>query len=142
MSSCRTERARKLIIGRDTDWIKNFKVGEYIQNIPLIEKLYEEKQLALVRVDDLEKQVKIVEVKLHTLELENQAKTIRLLELNKQSNFSFVLSLVATILVGIGVNVATSIPTDWIGWIMITAACIIEITAFLIKPTGSKEADG
>lgn len=72
--------------------------------------------------------------KLHILELENQANSIELLESKRKSNFSFALSLLATVLIGIGVNVATSSPKEWTGWVMVVAVCAITVTAFLIKP--------
>lgn len=89
MSIERTERVRQIIIGRYADWIKRFDVSEYVQNPPMIEKLYEEKQLALVTSADLESQVKDLELRLHKLELENQGLRLRIDEVNKKSYFVF-----------------------------------------------------
>ena len=127
-----------MIIGRYADWVKRFDVNEYVQNPPLIEKLYEEKQLALTSSIDLEKQVKELESQVHDLKLMNQRLEIELSEASRKSFFLFALSLLATVLVGIGVNIATSSPNGWTGWVMIVAACILEVVAFLSRPQKSK----
>lgn len=133
-----TERAKRMMIGKYADWVKRFDVNEYVQNRPLIEKLYEEKQLALSSSIDLEQEVKVLESQIHELKLINQRLELELSELNKKSSLLFILSLLATILLGIGVNIATSSPNDWTGWIMIASACIIEVIAFLSRPQKGK----
>ncbi|NWG08684.1 MAG: hypothetical protein HXY35_18550 [Chloroflexi bacterium] len=133
-----TERAKRMMIGKYADWVKRFDVNEYIQNRPLIEKLYEEKQLALSSSIDLGQEVKALESQIHELKLVNQRLELELSELNKKSSLLFILSLLATILLGIGVNIATSSPNDWTGWIMIVSACIIEVIAFLSRPQKGK----
>jgi hypothetical protein len=134
MPSYRTKRAIQIAVGNYTDWIKRFDVNEYVQNPPLIEKLYEDKQLALVKSIDLENEVGELVKKVHELELDNRGLKIVLSEVNRKSYISFFLSLLATVLIGIGVNIATSTPYGWTGWTMIAAACVVEIAAFLIKP--------
>jgi hypothetical protein len=133
-----TERAKRMMIGRYADWVKRFDVNEYVQNRPLIEKLYEEKQLALSSSIDLGQEVKVLESQIHELKLINQRLELELSELNKKSSLLLILSLLATILLGIGVNIATSSPNDWTGWIMIVSACIIEVIAFLSRPQKGK----
>lgn len=133
-----TERAKRRMIGRYADWVKRFDVNEYVQNRPLIEKLYEERQLALSSTIDLEQEVKTLESEIHDLKLVNQRLELEITEANKKSSLLFVLSLLATILVGIGVNIATSSPNGWTGWVMIVTACVLEIIAFLSKPQKSK----
>ncbi len=133
-----TERAKRMMIGRYADWVKRFDVNEYVQNRPLIEKLYEEKQLALSSSIDLGQEVKALESQLHELKLTNQRLELELNESNRKSSLLFILSLLATILLGIGVNIATASPSDWTGWIMIVSACIIEIIAFLSRPQKGK----
>ena len=129
-----TERAKRMIIGKYADWVKRFDVNEYVQNPPLIEKLYEEKQLALTSSIDLEQEVKTLHSQIHELHLTNQRLELELNESNRKSYLLFTLSLLATILVGIGVNIATASPDGWAGWVMIVAACILEIIAFLSRP--------
>jgi hypothetical protein len=46
----------------------------------------------------------------------------------------FALSLLATVMVGIGVNIATSSPISWAGWIMIISACLLEGIAYFLRP--------
>lgn len=133
-----TARAKRIIIGKYADWVKRFDVNEYVQNPPMIEKLYEEKQLALTSSIDLDKQVKLLESQVHELRLENQRLELELGESNRKSHFLFALTLLATVLVGIGVNIATTSPSGWTGWIMIIAACILEVIAFLLRPKKSK----
>lgn len=132
-----TERAKRIIIGRYAEWIKRFDVNEYVQNAPLIEKLYEEKQLALTSSIDLERQLEELESQYHELQLQNQRLELELNEATRRSYFLFAVSLVATLLVGIGVNIATSSPAGWTGWVMIVAACILEVIAFLLRPQKS-----
>lgn len=129
-----TERAKRMMVGKYADWVKRFDVNEYVQNRPLIEKLYEEKQLALSSSINLEQEVKLLESQIHELKLTNQRLELELQESNKKSSLLFTLSLLATILAGIGINVATSSPDNWTGWVMILAACILEVVAFLSKP--------
>lgn len=138
MSIDGTERARRIIIGRYADWVKRFDVNEYVQNPPLIEKLYEEKQLALTSSIDLEKQVKELGFQIHELNLRNQRLELELGEASRKSYLLFALSLLATVLIGIGVNIATSSPNGWTGWVMIVAACILEVVAFFSRPQKSK----
>lgn len=129
-----TERARRIIIGRYADWVKRFDINEYVQNPPMIEKLYEEKQLALTSSIDLEKQVGELQAQIHDLKLQNQRLEIEVREASRKSSLMFTLSLIATVLVGIGVNVATSSSGDWMGWVMIISGCLLEGIAFLSRP--------
>lgn len=129
-----TERARRIIIGRYADWVKRFDINEYVQNPPMIEKLYEEKQLALTSSIDLEKQVGELQAQIHDLKLQNQRLEIEIREASRKSFLMFTLSLLATVLVGIGVNVATSSSNNWMGWVMIVSGCLLEGIAFLSRP--------
>ncbi|MBI5825738.1 MAG: hypothetical protein HZB18_17050 [Chloroflexi bacterium] len=133
-----SERAKRMMIGKYADWVKRFDVNEYVQNPPLIEKLYEEKQLALTSSVDLEQEVKILQSQIHELNLTNQRLELEVNESSRKSSLLFTLSLLATILVGIGVNIATSSPDGWAGWVMIVAACILEVVAFLSRPQKGK----
>lgn len=167
------DRARKLIIGKESDWIKPFNPDDFLGNVRLIEKLHEEKQLALLtsidlenqtkglevqiqelklanerlrlevsyKVEQLEKlsslnlecQIKELETQLHNMGLEKQKLSLELDEVRRKSSFMFFLSPLATILVGVGVNVATSSVYNWTGWVMVLAACIIEIIVFFSR---------
>jgi len=126
------------MIGRYAEWIKTFDVTDYIQNPPMIEKLFEEKQLALSSSFDLEKQVKELESQVYELKLQNQKLELEVAEASRKSFIMFSLSLLATVLLGIGVNIATSTPNGWAGWIMIVTAFILEAVAFFSRPQKGK----
>jgi len=126
------DKAKRRIIGRTSDWIKKFDVSEYVQNPPLIEKLHEEKQMALAHSLDLEKQVHALFERNHELELQNQKLLLQHNEQKRRSSYVFVLSLIAAITVSIGVNIATDKPYGWVGWIMIVIAISLEIASFWI----------
>jgi hypothetical protein len=132
-----SERLKRMRVGRYADWVKRFDVNEYVQNPPMIEKLYEEKQLALTSSFEMEDQVRNLELQLHNLSLKSQKLELKLEEASRRSFFIFAITLLATLLVGIGVNVATSSPGNWTGWIMIIAACILECIAFFLQPRGA-----
>jgi hypothetical protein len=134
MSIARTEKAKRIIIGRYTDWVKQFDVSEYVQNPPMIEKLYEERQLALTSTFDLEKRVESLESQVNDYKLANQRLELELREASRKSFVMFALSLLATVMVGIGVNIATASPMGWAGWIMIISACLLEGIAYFLRP--------
>lgn len=130
MSDDLASQAKRKIVGRYPDWIKTFDADEYLQNRPMIEKLHEEKQLALATNLGLEQKVRDLSEQVHQLELENQVLSSQLIDSEQRSTVVFALSLVAAILVGIGVNIATDNPYTWAGWIMVVAAVVIEILVF------------
>ena len=125
-----SDEAKEQIVGRQLDWIKKFDVSEYVQNPPLIEKLYEERQLALVAYFDLEEKTQNLSEQVHLLELKNKELNVQLEEARNQQLSVFILSIVATILMGIGVNIATDTPYSWVGWVMISASVALEVMAF------------
>jgi len=130
--------ARRKIVGRSIEWIKRFDVNDYRENTPMIEKLFEEKQLALSKSMDLEKHTRELEIQNHKLELEKQRLELLLSEANRKSLILFALSLLATILIGIGVNVATASPNNFMGWVVIATASIIQLVAFLLRPQNGR----
>ncbi len=127
-------QVKRRIIGRTSDWIKRFDVSEYVQNPPLIEKLHEEKQLALSHTLDLEIQISKLSEKNHELELQNQKLMLQYDEQKHRSSYIFALSIIAGITASIGANIATGEPYGWVGWIMIAVAVALEIAAFWMTP--------
>ncbi|MBX3517418.1 MAG: hypothetical protein KF815_10810 [Rhodospirillales bacterium] len=109
-------------------------MDDYIDNPPLIEKLNEEKQFALVDVADLRKKLEVSRQKIQALELDNQALRQRLNEVARQAMHMFVLSFLAVVLLGLGVNVATTKPGEWLGWALIVSGGLVECVAFMLKP--------
>lgn len=122
------------MIGSYPDWIKKFNVIDYVLNPRLIEKLYEEKQLFLAESLELRKEVESQSSELQTLKLENQRLSLQLAEAKQRSALMFVVSVLASLLSGIGVNIATSDPNGWIGWVMIIAGVVLESVVFLAMP--------
>jgi len=139
MTQDAADQAKRLIIGEYVEWVKRFDINDYVKNRPMIEKLYEEKQLALARSFQLEEKVQKLEIHIHDLELKNQKLTLNIHETSRKSTVTFLLSLVATVLVGVGVNIATSTPYGWTGWIMVFVACILQVIAFLSMPKEDKK---
>lgn len=126
------DKAKRRIIGRSYNWIQTFDPIDYIGNRPMIMKLYEEKQLAIALNLDLEAKIEDATKKIRKLELENQ-RISSLANIGKKQAFTnFSISLLATILIGIGVNIATSQPNNWAGWVMITSAIILEVITFIL----------
>jgi hypothetical protein len=128
-----SDLARQYIIGSYTKWVKRFDVNDYVKNPPMIEKLYEEKQLALAEAAKLENLVESLKSQNHELELHKQRLELLVNEAHRRSNLVFGLSLLATLFIGIGVNLVTSTPYLWIGWMMIISGCILEVVAFFSK---------
>lgn len=125
---------QRLLLGRYSEWIKRFSVDDYVDNPPLIEKLHEEKQLALVDLAELRNQLASTRDEIQTLQLENQALRHRVQGVLRQASHMFALSLLAVVLLGIGVNVVTSRPTGWLGWTLVLCGVAVEWTAFRLKP--------
>ena len=128
------EEARQRMIGSYPDWIKKFNVKDYVLNPPLIEKLHEEKQLLLAENLKIRKTVQARSSELTALKLENQKLSLQLNEAKGRSTLMFILSVLGSLLVGIGVNIATGNPQGWIGWIMIGFGTVLEIVVFIAKP--------
>lgn len=127
-----SEQAKRKMVGRYPDWIKRFDVDEYYQNRPMIEKLYEERQLALAINLDYEEATKEMSDQIHDLVLKNQLLTSKFSETKRQSVAAFPLSLLVAILMGIGVNIVTDKPYAWVGWVMIGACILLEIIVFVV----------
>lgn len=132
MLNSRSNKAKHLIVGRYHDWIKRFDANEYLGNRPMIEKLYEEKQLVLSANLDLDEEVKNLTIRLQEAQLGNSRLSIQLKQTKKHSFIGFVLSLLAVLLAGIGVNIVTDKPYAWAGWVMVVFSILLEIIAFFI----------
>lgn len=137
MASENTEKVKRLMLRRSVEWVTSFDVTDYVQNPPMIKKLYEEKQLAQLVALEYEKKIKKLEGVNREFEMNNQRLQIENNDTKRKSIIVFVLALLTTILIGFGVNIVTSTPYGWTGWIMIVAACIIEFIAFINLRKGS-----
>lgn len=114
--------------------VTRFSVDDYLNNPPLIEKLNEEKQLAIVSVESLTAQLDSAKAQTEELRLENQALRHQVNASIRQASSTFAFSLVAVLLCGLGVNIATTKPTELLGWALVALGALIEIFAFLSKP--------
>lgn len=132
MPNSLTKQAKRVIIGRYPDWIKKFDVEDYFNNRPMIEKLYEERQLALTTTLDHEETIKGLANEVDELRAENVRLALKVSGSKKQSILIFVLSLLATILISIGVNIVTDKPYTWVGWVLIGSSVILEFIIFMI----------
>ena len=138
MSKGLSEQALEKIVGRTPNWIKPFDVNDYLDNRAMIEKLYEERQMALAKVIDLENKVSTLSEQVHSLELSKQRLEIILSEKTTRSLWAFGISLVATVTMGIGVNVVTSSVLVWLGWFLIGTSVILELIAFFLTRASNR----
>ena len=104
-----------------------------------IEKLVEDKAQALEEAKHLREQLEDVKSSLHKMDLRNLELEMKLGEANARLHRSnwrtflqVVITVLGTIIFGIGVNLATSKGNIFLGWGMIAIGAILEIAAFLI----------
>lgn len=104
-----------------------------------VEKLNEEKLWALADYGETKGELEVVQTAYHTLQLEKRTVDHQLDEANRKldeasqkSFIQYLVTIVAAVILGFGVNIATSVPSSWIGWMLVTLAIILEVVAFLI----------
>ena len=127
----KTELAKQLIVGSPSEWIKPFDINKYVGNPPLIEKLWEERQLALTENFDLKNQLRVAESTNHSIELENQRLRSEIDNAKYKSIITLVLSGLATILTGLGINLVTADleakqSLFWTGIVLIVMGSVVE----------------
>lgn len=137
MPAERTKRARQSTLARYADWVTADPI-EIQKNPQMAAYVLKEKTAFLESSIALEEQVRNLESQVNELKLQNQKLEMELGEASRKSYLIFALSLLATVMVGIGVNIATSAPNGWTGWVMIIAACILEGIAFFSRPQKGK----
>jgi hypothetical protein len=133
MSDELAAKAKRAIVARQKTWLTSFDVTEYVNNAPLIRELYKEKQLALSQCLDLEEKLKEVDDQLHQMKLLNERLSLQLRTAARQSILVFVLSLLSSVVIAIGVNVATDKPYAWTGWVMIGIAAVLQLVVFIVS---------
>jgi len=131
------KRVRQSTLGIYADWVTADPTKEREKNPPTA-YLLKEKTAFLKSAIALEEQVKDLELQVTELKLQNQRLEMELGEASRKTFLVFALSLLATVMVGIGVNIATSAPNGWTGWVMIISACILEGIAFFSRPQKGK----
>ena len=133
-----SEQALEKIVGRTPNWIKPFDVNDYLDNRAMIEKLYEERQMALAKVIDLENKVSALSKRVHDFELSKQRLEIMLSEKATRSFWAFGISLIATVTMGIGANIITSSELVWLGWFLIGTSAVLELIAFFLTRVSTR----
>ncbi len=129
-------KINRKVINDDLDWICKFKIEDYIDNAPLIKKLYEEKQSAIVLKHKYENDIIDLKEVNHQLELKNKKLEMELHSIKSQKFlWYYILSLIPPLLIGIGVNLITSEGlSNQIGYGLIFIGVAIKIIEFFLPP--------
>jgi hypothetical protein len=105
------------------------------------EKLNLEKELIAERLEQARKSLEASTESNHELRLQNQEFRLRLqdadqrlADVNRRSVLKYLLTLIATLILGTGINLVVnpSGPYYWIGWIAVPVGSILDIIAFFI----------
>lgn len=112
--------------------VQHFDVTGYVRNPNMIKTLYKEKEEAREEVRILRDQLEASRISYHELELQKQGLEHSLKDANWRAFFQLLITTVATVILGFGVNIATPPPHEWIGIVMVVLGGILEIVAFLI----------
>lgn len=109
-----------------------------------IERLQEDKKTTIVELNSLKSQSEELKSQNHKLEMEKREIDIELRgtkqkvdEISRASLLKYAVSLAAAIVLGFGVNIVTSSPYDWKGWLIITLSIILAVIAFFVPRKGS-----
>ena len=111
-----------------------------------IDRLQEEKRLTFSetnslreQLEDLRKYTQQLEIQKREFEFEIKSLKEKLAKNKGSSLLENIISLAAAIVLGFGVNVVTTTPYDWKGWVIIASSVILAVIAFFIH---EREADG
>lgn len=74
----------------------------------------------------------------HKCELDLAKATSKLEDASRNSFIQLLLSVLATVALGFGVNIVTTTPTDWKGWTLVTIGIVLTIAAFFISRKNTK----
>lgn len=109
----------------------------------VITKLSHEKEMTSeeikgvkLRLEDMIKQNHELELQKLALDLKLNHTQQKLSETNQTSFIKFATSTAAAIILGFGVNVVTSTPLDWKGWVIIASSVVLGVIAFFIPRKG------
>ncbi|MGH2497081.1 MAG: hypothetical protein ACRDIV_20480 [Ktedonobacteraceae bacterium] len=109
----------------------------------VIAKLADEKEALDGEVKGVKLRIEAMTRQNHELELQRQALDLKLnhtqqklSESNQTSLTRFATSTAAAIILGFGVNVVTSSPSDWRGWVIIASSVVLGVIAFFIPRKG------
>lgn len=109
----------------------------------MITKLSDEKEAtdeetkgSRLRLEDMMRQNHELELQKQALDLKLNHTQQKLSETNQTSLTKFVTSTAAAIILGFGVNVVTTTPADWKGWVIIASSVVLGVIAFFIPRKG------
>lgn len=88
------------------------------------------KQLNLL-IEEKNKQIATMQDETSKLQIKLTRAEGKLEEVSRSSIAQFLVSIMATVLLGFGVNLVTTTPSSWIGWMLIVAGIILSIVAFI-----------
>lgn len=129
-------KINRKIINDELDWVCQFKVEDYVDNPPMILKLYEEKQSFMAIKLKCEKEIENLKQSNHNLELRNERLDAELKSIKSQKYlWYYILSLIPPVLIGVGVNFITSEDLDnTVGWGIILIGIFVKVIEFFLPP--------
>jgi hypothetical protein len=90
-----------------------------------------------LRLEDMTRQNHELELQRQALDLQLNHAQQKLSDANQTSLIKFATSTAAAIVLGFGVNVVTSTPSDWKGWVIIASSIVLGVIAFFIPRKGA-----
>lgn len=108
-----------------------------------VSRLLEDKQASLAEIAILKTLTEQTKDNHHQIEIQKAEIEIELRTLKeyvdkskRASLLEYVTSLLAAIMLGFGVNVITSSPSDWKGWVIVIASVFVAVIAYFIHERG------
>lgn len=119
----------------------NYKLSDKQKEV---ERLLEERMLLSAEITTFKVQTEQLKENTHQLEIQNRELEIELRTLKERfdksrqgSLLEYIASLTAAIILGFGVNIVTSTPNDWKGWVIISISVILAVIAFFMHERGT-----
>lgn len=82
-------------------------------------------------IEEKHKQITTMQDETSKLQIKLTRTEGRLEEVSRSSFVQFLVSVMATVLLGFGVNIVTTTPSSWIGWMLIVVGIVLSIVAFI-----------
>lgn len=93
-------------------------------------KLDEENKRINILLKENNKKLESMQEDAHQLQIKLTRVEGKLEDVSHSSFVQFFVSVVAAVLLGFGVNIVTTTPSNWVGWILIITSIILSIVAF------------
>jgi chromosome segregation ATPase len=97
-----------------------------------IEELHENIQLTQLELIEAQKKSEQLQADKHTIDLELTKTNGRLEEANRNSFIQFIVSVIASVSLALGVNILTATPNDWKGGTLVIIGIVLGAIAFFI----------